>query len=313
MLIANEKRFAGIQKIVQNIDDLNDRQEQYTENDDTGLDDIIYNLTGKSPQVWEHKTNNRQQCYSTMYSKLFLAYLICEIKDGTLLSQTCLDQIADHKLETWNLFYYDDTGYQIADSLSELFIKVVEESSFFRHRDISFDFSVLEMDENSDIDSSVECSILMYRLITQSCPDIIKYSSINSTDLEIMSYYIFEDNFSLDIDIIESETIYSIYQAEKNCPTELGQRILHNVNSLFPNITHNWTFWCLDFTFLDHEKHTFVSYAFSIPDILGDDYYACADVQPIIHRYYYQTIFDFHRLNQYMKLYTDHILNKIPK
>lgn len=297
-MMAYDKRVSYIEHAIQYISILNERFGAYTEDDDFDLDDIIVNLTGKEPLVWQSKSCNRKQCYSNMYSKLLLAYLISEIQNDNLLPPKFLRKFSNYQIEQWESFVYDDVGNQIGNVLTNIFLEVLKKDDIFYHRDISVGCP-LEID---DVSQKIE--FYLYQEIITECPDIDRHGIIQPSDFEMIAYFFIEDSdFCLHLDIVESSDLYKIYKAEEKKPTELGQRIIEQLKNIFPHITHFSPYHDLCYCGFDDEKEIFVSYAFSSSDILGDNEFQFPEILPSIHRFRYNLVFALTRLEEMVKLY----------
>ena len=73
-------RFIKAENIAEKLSVINDRTYAYCEAEEEQFQEAIQLFMEEEPMLWMENEWNRQQCYSNMYSKLFLAYLCSEKK-----------------------------------------------------------------------------------------------------------------------------------------------------------------------------------------------------------------------------------------
>lgn len=226
--------------IAQNVDGLNTMEGAYCEDDK----EFLYEQTAwiaRTPSLWENKQWSRITCYSAFSSKLLLAYLLSEIKEGNLLDCGFLESIKNATCDSYDLFFYDDIGYETANVLERIVVAVMSRNGYFKleTRPVILDFS------DQEYENEAEFSELVYDKLTDECPELMDF--VEREDAEkrfwMTSYYApYISRYELKIHFIRSEILYRIKELEKKYPTELGKGIIQECNDIFVSLFQADTF-----------------------------------------------------------------------
>ena len=221
-----EERKNRFLKFARGTDDVNNLEGIYSQDDeDFFLESVSRLITGK-PRLWKEKGSGRAICYSAYASKLLLAYLLAEIKEGNLLSEDFLDSVRKMEVDVWKDFINDDCGYKTAAVLSRIVEAVITEKGFFEMDTISLKTEDLYSDESAD----EEFAESMKQLIKDACPDItdddLSYTEIEN-GLDFLGWCVkYIEFFSTELYVVKSKILWHIEEKEKSNPTRLGREIL---------------------------------------------------------------------------------------
>lgn len=280
---------------------LNNRMYAYTEMEQEGnnLCETIQLLTGMEPQVWKHKKGNRQQCYSILYNKLFLAYLISEIQKGTILSTQFLQEIKDYELEVWDDFYYDNTGRNNVGVLDKIFLSVLTDHGYFQYEFVGVD--ICSEPESYEMDEYLELRE-MY-LVNALCESHPKIGAIRKQleedcheSLLLGMYYDVAD-IEPELFVLESSVLYEIEKAEKKSQTEIGQKILKELEVLESLVEETYYNAFLQWKYQDDKAKKIYYFFLLTADVLGDDYYHPVFTEERLYTFNYSSIFRIQKLN----------------
>lgn len=287
------------------IDSLNCRMYAYSEGEEEVFDSLMARFTGKEPSVWLEKDGNRQQCYSNMYSKLLLAYLICEIKAGKLPGLSIIERIKDNELDYWDIFFYDDVGYATAGALERIVEGVITYQSYFEMESDYIDLSEYDEVDGDEIglERIRECIIKTVPLLAKCMEpkgDAIDFDSIRCFR---SNFY----NFEVEVETICSHLMYDINEREKSGPTEKGQWILAEGRRIFCHIMQeDYLNNGLSWTLFDDQTRMVYYFLLTCSEVLGDgSRYTGEEVFDRVHRYNYSYIYRIIELQEQMKEYEE--------
>lgn len=266
---------------------------------------VIEAITGSEPLLWSRKGVNIQQCYSTMYSKLILAYLIAEIKEGNLLPLEFLNQIKDYTLEQFSVFRYDDMGYEIGKVLSLIVEESIKQNPYFSLTKESLDLFEVYEAEYHDLEEGE----VLKQCILEQFPEIENDPDAHKSEyyetLGIYASQIYESD--AEMLILRSPMIYEIREREKQIETELGKIILDDYDffkAFF--LQYSYVSSELDWTIKDDERREECYYAITTAEVIEDDYWGTIiEVRERLHIYQYNSIIQLENLRKNIKKYID--------
>ena len=298
-----EERFNVASEWARKLDILNDRTMAFSETETESFFCNMNLVLGTIPCLWEETIGSRQQCYSNMFSKLFLAYLIEEIKEGNVLDGNALGRLSGQTLDDWNLFHYTDIGYKIASVLENIMDMILVREGYF-----DFDVTYIEVSDicgpesNEDIDEEI-----IYKFLIKN------YPLLNMVIEEKKASNIFGNlswgmqchgDLETTLLVIESEVLYEIFQRESVESTDLGKDILSLSKSVFCNyFREDYLIYDLSWEAVDEENKKICYYMISCSELIGDDWTVSEEVFDRLHMYNYQNIFKIMELQEKMKAY----------
>ena len=200
--MTKEERFVEIAEIMRKLDRLNSRMYAYCDDEWDILEEVSESLTHSAPSLWQYKEGNWTQCYSNMYSKLLLAYLVSEIKAGNIFSQGFLEEIAKEQIETWINFDDDLYGYQMSSVLENVVETALTEPGVFKRQSEYVDVSAVceaHYDDREAINILREC-------IIEAMPCLADYLDMNQNEIILgnLEWAIGGDfEFEVDLEVVE--------------------------------------------------------------------------------------------------------------
>lgn len=300
-----EERRKRAEAVMQSIDALNNRMYVYSENEEEYLESCILDLTGIIPDIWQHKSGNRQQCYSNMYSKLLLAYFIGEIKSGNFLKQECIDSWKNDEVDAWEDFFYDDVGFDTAIALSRILESSLKDSNYFQMTVEPVDVSDVDLLEDWEqgprlIREAIVKAIPELAMELDQKDDVANFENICMFRHQLM-------DFDMDVVIITSTVLYEVHCREIEKPSELGERILKESRYVLESLLQtDFINDGLEWRIVDDEKHTISYYIITCSEVIGDgSYYNAEEAFERIHRYNYSRIYKLQELIMNMKMYEE--------
>ena len=296
-------RFIKAENIAEKLSVINDRTYAYCETEEEQFQEAIQLFMEEEPMLWMENDWNRQQCYSNMYSKLFLAYLCSEIKNGNILDASVLEKYGDNMIDTWEMFRFLDIGGKTATVLEQLVREVIKKEGLFQSECLYFDLSDYRGIE--DWDDYTEDFV--YKMLIDEIPELKrvmdpKKSSYSFSNLawEIVRH----EEFELEMEVVKSKILYQIYQKERNHKTALGNDILNLCDKIFRGLVHqDYLTYGLSWEVIDHERKVISYYMITSSEVLGDDGAFSEECTERIHRFNYESIFKILGLQEKIKKY----------
>ena len=293
--MTREELLEKAEDIAKKLDNVNDLDYAYTEGEEYSLKESVMSLTGKVPMMWERKGFNIQQSYSIMFTKLFLAYLISEIKEGNFLPKESLEKIKDCSVENFYDFYWDDHGYSITVIMEYLIENIITKDGIFSisedliNTDIVHELEYMDESEERN-DDYPECEDeAMARCIMESCPKLAKVTDEGELVpfMPGIAYYL-KDNHEMDVWMVKisSSVLYDIIKREEEYPSELGKKIVDQYEEVLQStLLADELYWGLDWTVVDDEDKMVHFFSVTGSDVYGDDCYYPAFSVDRLHKY----------------------------
>lgn len=294
--LSKEKCRSEMEHTIRLLDSLNNRMYAYSENEEEWLDELMEPITGSNPRLWMEKNGNRQQCYSSMYSKLLLALFISEIKEAELLDGLFPKEFEKRSLDVWDDFYYDDTGEQTSAALTILLRELITQDGYFN---ITSDF--LDLSEFDDLDGDdTEAAMIVNRIIKEIplLDGLIKNDDIIRFD-ELCYFRTEFYDFEVEVETVNSSVLYEIWEMEEKEQTELGQKILALSDHIFN--TYMQSDYVNDFLHwkrIERQERKIYYFTLTSSEVLGDNYLFCQVAVNRLHRYKYCYVYQIQELIQ---------------
>ena len=259
----------------------------FTCREEDGLFEDIRRLTNSSPCLCERRIGEgRVVFYASMISKLLLAYLLSEIKEGNLLSKDFLGKIAGRKIDPYDDFEYYNCNLNTAEVLETIIREVICRDGYFKIR--TFDICD-PIGASIDEESLEELLVGKYRASREDAQE------------EASSIYYYKDqyeDFYAEGEEMRSEILERIALKENKEPTDLGKEII--AESLLVCTSLPKTFSSI----FSGRKDGSVFFFYTIlSSIWGDDCLWGTNAVDRHHRYNYSDIFRINGLIEKIKEY----------
>lgn len=301
-----EERFKRAEEIMSLLDVINNLDYAYSENENEYFENSVMRLTRVKPLLWSNKDANRQQCYSNMFSKILLAYLISELKEKNIFDGGFLEEIKDMEIDIFEEFFYDDCGYKTSAVLEKFIQRSITDQGFFKNYTEYVDITnVIETDDITLIKKE------MNRAIIKNFPKLEPYIILDEVELIFWNLAYYLDPFfdiEIELEIIESSILYEIMEKESGCPTDIGEDIINSSKEIFSVILQSdYLYDELRWEIVDKEERKIYFCAVTCSDVYGDDLFYPQFATDRLHRYNYRNMFlilDLQKkIGEYQRLY----------
>lgn len=303
-----EERFIQVKSIMKKLDVLNCRMYAYSEEDEDFLENVVFGIANTMPKIWNYKEGNRAQCYSNMYSKLLLTYLLSEIKEGNLLTMNFLDRITKDSLEIWMEFDDDYKGYQMSSVLEHIVEEVITFFGVFEIHSLYVD--TLEIYEAHHM--KMEAPEVVKKCLVDAMPILDNYIDINKDTYQLINLdWVAGNNyeFEIELEVIESKLLYEIYKKELQEITEEGTLIIKTCKECMLNILQeDFINEDLQWEIIAHEECMIKYCGVTCSELIGDNWQHSMEICDRIHKYKYQNLFMFIELQKWMLDYKEKYL-----
>ena len=308
--MTKEERFEEAARLFSLCDDAGDMTSIYTADEEEATVSHLYGILKDEPRLWLRKGWNIQQCYSNMYSKIILAYLLKEIQEGNILDKEFLEGIREEETDVFCEFCYDDMGYKTTKVLRMIVEAVLQKDGVFTFEEKDLD--LFEVEEHRNEDEFVKARQAFRTSVIQEFPILGEY--IEVIDEEDEDDYLFYDiatypatyvDFEAELLIVHSKVMYEIMEHEQRTgQTELGKSILERTKSLMGNLLQ-FDFMYTDYTWTvkdmkSEQMHYCMVYS---SQVTGDGYTFLLDNIDRLHKYQYVSIFTYLKLLEDIKEY----------
>jgi len=313
--MTKEERFEEALRIFKLCDAAGNIAGSYSADEESSFEYSMDGLVKGDPKLWAYKGWNIQQCYSNMYSKIIVAYLLKEIKNGNILDKKFLDEVCESELDVFNEFRYDDCGFKTTKVLGKILEEILQ-------RDGIFDFEAMELNLNDvalyRADDEYGKARQAFRTsVIQEYPILREY--IEDVDEDDEDDYMFYDlttypenyyDFEAELVVVHSDVIYEIMEHEKRAGfTELGAKIVNGAKNFMDNLLQtDMLYEDYKWEVFDHKQEKVHYCMITCSQVLGDGYTFYMMNTERLHKYHYVSIFYYLQLLEDIKLYREKYL-----